>query len=146
MNDMEKILCKIKLRWGKKNGQSWLSNVTLHKTKQISSIFGQKKMTIIWDYFQPCCVCVCCMNWPLSHVLEVCSMGKEQNLGVESLHAQAWKTLPTWLEKFKWDIVSVKKMVWHVPYTIGVPIFSLLHYRWEKQWGYKLTILVCYHI
>jgi hypothetical protein len=56
------------------------------------------------------------------------NMGKEQNLEVEFLDAaQAWNNLPAWLEKSKWDIGSVKKMLWHVPYTIGVLVFSLLH-------------------
>jgi hypothetical protein len=26
---------------------------------------------------------------------------------------------------YKRDIVSVKKMVWHVPYTIGVSVFTI---------------------
>jgi hypothetical protein len=39
-------------------------------------------------------------------------MGKDQSLEVELLDvAQAWKNLLVWLKKFKWNIVSVKKMV-----------------------------------
>jgi hypothetical protein len=47
-------------------------------------------------------------------------MGKEKNLEVKLLDvAQAWKKLPQGsLKKTKWDIQSVKQMVWHVPYGI----------------------------
>ncbi len=53
-------------------------------------------------------------------------MGKEKKLEVELLDAaQAWReNLLMWLKKSKWDIVSVKKMIWHVPYTIGPYIIS----------------------
>jgi hypothetical protein len=43
-------------------------------------------------------------------------MGKEQNVEVELLDAaQTWKNLSEWLKKSKWDIISVKKIIWHVP-------------------------------
>jgi hypothetical protein len=46
-------------------------------------------------------------------------MGKEKNLEVKLLDvAQAWKNLPAWFKKSKWDIQSVEQMVWHVPYGI----------------------------
>jgi len=39
-----------------------------------------------------------------------------------------------WFKKSKWDIINVKKMIWHVFYTIGVSFSSLLHCGYEKQW------------
>jgi hypothetical protein len=144
---VEKILCKIKLKWGK-NGWSKL-------IIQCNSTQNQINFIYFWALKNDHCLglfstllCFVYVVWidPAHMFLRFVAWAKTKNLGVELLDAQAWKTLPTWLEKFKWDIVSVKKMVWHVPYTIRVPISSPLHCRWEKQWGYKLTILVCYHI
>jgi hypothetical protein len=69
------------------DGQSWLSNVTVHKIIKISSIFEQKKIITVWDRSQPAVFCIPSMSWPLSHVSEFCNAGKEKNLEVEFLDA-----------------------------------------------------------
>jgi hypothetical protein len=56
------------------------------------------------------------MSWPLSHNPQFFNLGKEQSLEVELLDAaQTWKNLPEWLKKSNWDIMSVKKEMWHLP-------------------------------
>jgi hypothetical protein len=122
----EKKYCA-ELSWDEEemDGQSWPSNVTLHKIMWNSSIFGQKNSPVFGTVLTLAVFCTPCMI-SLSHVHPFCNMGKEKNLEVELLDAaQAWKkNLPTRLKKSKWDIVSVKKMVWHVPHTIGPYIIS----------------------
>jgi hypothetical protein len=60
------------------DGQSWPSNVSLHKAIQNSSIFGQKKITSLWNCSQPCLLCF---------VPQFCKMGTESSSEVELLDA-----------------------------------------------------------
>jgi hypothetical protein len=103
-----------KLSWDEEemDDQNWPFNVTLHKTIQNSSIFRQKKLTHVWDCSQPCCV----LHTLYELTRLTCSL-------------VTWAKSKIWRWSSKWDIGSVKKMLWHVPYTTGVLDFCLLHCR-----------------
>jgi len=50
------------------DGQSWPSNVTLHKIMCNSSIFGQKNSPVFGTVLTLAVFCTPCMSWPLSHM------------------------------------------------------------------------------
>jgi hypothetical protein len=123
----EKILCRTELRW-RRNGRSKLAIQCNSTQNHVQFIyFWTEKLTSVWDCSHPCCVLHTLYELTsLTHFPPFCNMGKEKKLEVELLDAaQAWReNLLMWLKKSKWDIVSVKKMIWHVPYTIGPYIIS----------------------
>jgi len=90
MNDVKKNTVQNRVEMRKKmDGQSQPSNVTLHKIVQNSSFFWAEKNHRCFGTVLSLEVFFTTkgMSRPLSHVLQFCNMGKEQNLEVELLDA-----------------------------------------------------------